>query len=67
MTRTVSDVVTAGRTSSTRPSLVTGRKQDGGLDGYQQATVAFGAAYEQAVLDWLDQLPTILSRAGRKA
>jgi DNA-binding PadR family transcriptional regulator len=42
-------------------------QQDGGLDGYQQATVAFGAAYEQAVLDWLDQLPAILSRAVGKA
>ncbi len=42
-------------------------QQDGGLDAYQQATVAFGAAYEQAVLDWLEQLPTILSSAGAKA
>jgi DNA-binding PadR family transcriptional regulator len=38
-------------------------RDDAGLDGYQQATVAFGAAYEQAVLSWLDQLPEILSGA----
>ncbi len=36
-------------------------RQDAGLDAYQQATVAFGLAYEEAVLSWLDQLPAILS------
>jgi DNA-binding PadR family transcriptional regulator len=41
-------------------------RQDAGLDGYQQATVAFGLAYEQAVLAWLDQLPGILAGAPRR-
>jgi DNA-binding PadR family transcriptional regulator len=36
---------------------------EGGLDAYQRATVAFGVAYEEAVLTWLDQLPAILATA----
>jgi DNA-binding PadR family transcriptional regulator len=38
-------------------------QQDGGLDPYQRATVAFGIAYEEAVLHWLDELPGILAGA----
>jgi DNA-binding PadR family transcriptional regulator len=36
-------------------------RDDPGLDGYQQATVAFGIRYEEAVLGWLDELPAILA------
>ncbi|WP_314176960.1 PadR family transcriptional regulator [Streptomyces winkii] len=32
-----------------------------GLDPYEKATLAFGLRYEQAVLDWMDELPSILS------
>lgn len=32
-----------------------------GLDRYQQATLAFGRRYEQAVLAWLDELPELLA------
>jgi DNA-binding PadR family transcriptional regulator len=37
----------------------------GGLDRYQQATLGFGLHYEQAVLDWMDELPALLTRAAR--
>jgi DNA-binding PadR family transcriptional regulator len=30
------------------------------LDAYQRATLAFGLRYEQAVLDWMDELPGLL-------
>ena len=32
----------------------------GGRDRYQEATLAFGLRYEQAVLTWMDELPEIL-------
>jgi DNA-binding PadR family transcriptional regulator len=50
---------------SRRLARYRGYLDDGGLDPYQQATVAFGVAYEQAVLGWLDQLPAILAGAPR--
>ena len=37
---------------------------DPGLDNYQQATVAFGVRYEQAVLAWMSDLPAVLAGAG---
>jgi hypothetical protein len=33
----------------------------GGLDPCQRATLAFGLRYEEAVLEWMDELPRILS------
>ncbi|MCX4745636.1 PadR family transcriptional regulator [Kitasatospora sp. NBC_01287] len=33
----------------------------GGLDAYQQATLAFGIRYEEAVLAWMDDIPAILA------
>jgi DNA-binding PadR family transcriptional regulator len=35
--------------------------QAGGLDPYQQATLAFGVHYEQAVLAWMEEIPAILT------
>jgi len=32
-----------------------------GLDAYQQATLAFGLRYEEAVLAWMDDIPAILA------
>lgn len=31
------------------------------LDAYQRATLAFGLRYEQAVLEWMDELPGLLA------
>jgi len=36
-------------------------RDDPGLDEYARATVAFGVRYEEAVLDWMAELPAILS------
>lgn len=35
--------------------------QANAVDAYQRATLAFGIRYEQAVLDWMDELPAILN------
>ena len=35
-------------------------RDDPALDGYTKATVAFGVRYEEAVLDWMAELPEIL-------
>lgn len=40
-----------------------GLAADADLDNFLRATVAFGLHYEQAVLAWLDELPTILRNA----
>jgi DNA-binding PadR family transcriptional regulator len=40
---------------------------DPGLDNYQQATVAFGVRYEEAVLAWMSDLPGILAGHARGA
>jgi hypothetical protein len=37
-------------------------RDDPALDGYAKATVAFGVRYEEAVLDWMAELPAILPR-----
>ncbi|WP_328419710.1 PadR family transcriptional regulator [Streptomyces sp. NBC_00443] len=37
------------------------RAAAGGLDAYQRATLAFGLRYEEAVLEWMDELPGILA------
>ena len=40
-------------------------RDDPALDGYARATVAFGVRYEEAVLDWMAELPAILPPSRR--
>ena len=42
-------------------------RDDPALDGYTQATVAFGLRYEEAVLGWMAELPAILPPDGLAA
>jgi DNA-binding PadR family transcriptional regulator len=42
-------------------------RDDPALDGYTQATVAFGVRYEEAVLSWMAELPDILPPGGLAA